>query len=85
MSDRWAEWEKAKRELKEDPSIKRSAVDDALSIVRQARRTSRRESDAVLRCPACDGVSFKTRRKGQEWECRACGKLLTKDSGGGAQ
>jgi ribosomal protein L37AE/L43A len=77
MPAHWKDWENAKRDVKEAAATKRSAVDEALSIVRGAQKASR-EDPNTMRCPACGGVKFKTVSKGLQWACRSCGTVVAK-------
>ena len=78
MAAHWKDWEKAKKDIKETTALKRSAVDDALSIVRGAQEASRQNPNA-MRCPGCGGTEFKTVSKGVQWACRSCGKVVSKN------
>ncbi len=77
MPAHWKDWENAKKDIRETTATKRSAVDDALSIVRGAQKASR-ENPNAMRCPACGGMKFKTVSKGMQWACRSCGEVVTK-------
>ena len=77
MPARWQEWNKAKQDMAQEKSAKKSAVDEALSIVRGTQKVAKDDPNA-LRCPVCGGMKFKTRNKGAEWACRSCGKVIQK-------
>ncbi len=79
MSTHWKDWEKAKKDLKGSAAAKRSAVDDALSVIRGAQKASKDNPNA-MRCPKCGGVKFKTLTKGEKWACRACGETVTRQA-----
>lgn len=78
MPGHWEEWERAKKEIKEDTAARGSAVDQALGILRGAQQVSKENPD-TLRCSVCGGVKFKTREKGRIFVCRSCGKVMQKD------
>ncbi|MBM3935320.1 MAG: hypothetical protein FJ319_13675 [SAR202 cluster bacterium] len=72
MPARWQEWEKAKKEIKEDATARSSAVDEALGVLRSSQKAAKEDPNA-LRCPICGGMKFKTREKGKTLVCRSCG------------
>ncbi len=76
MPAHWKEWEKAKKDIKEDAAAKGSAVDQALGILRGAQEASKKGSN-VRRCSVCGGVKFKTLNKGAQYSCRSCGKVMS--------
>ncbi len=78
MPGHWKEWEKAKKDIRTEGAAKRSAVDEALSILRGAQSASK-DNPNVTRCSVCGGVKFKTREKGRQWVCRSCGQVMQKD------
>ena len=77
MPAHWKEWEKAKKDIKTETVLKSSAVDEALSILRGAQKSSK-EDPNVMRCPICGGVKFKTLSKGTQWACRSCGEVISR-------
>ena len=83
MPARWQEWNKAKKEMETEKAVKRSAVNEALGIVRGAQKASK-ENPNTMRCPMCGGVKFKTVSKGTQWSCRSCGKIVNKKDVGPA-
>ena len=78
MPAHWKDWEKAKKEIKAEEELKRSAVDEALRVVRGAQKASK-EAPNAMRCPVCGGVKFKTLSKGARWVCRSCGEITSKN------
>ena len=74
MPAHWKDWEKAKKDIATEERLKRSAVDEALRVVRGAHKASK-EEPAGMRCPVCGGVKFKTMSKGTQWACRSCGQV----------
>jgi len=80
MPAHWKDWEKAQKDVKETAATAKSAIDDALSIVRGAQKASKADPNA-MRCPVCGGMKFKTVSKGTKWACRACGEVVTKQPG----
>ena len=79
MPARWQEWNKAKKDMATEKELKRSALDEATSIVRGAQKASKDDPNA-MRCPVCGGGKFKTVSKGSQWACRSCGELVNKKS-----
>ncbi len=79
MPAHWQQWEKAKREIKEDNAAKGSAVDEALGVLRSAQQVSKDNPNA-MRCPACGGMKFKTTEKGKTLACRNCGMQVQRDA-----
>lgn len=78
MPAHWQQWEKAKREIKQETAAKSSAVDEATSVLRSAQQASKADPNA-MRCPACGGMKFKTREKGKLLACRACGMQIERE------
>lgn len=78
MPAHWKEWDKAKKDLKDDATARRSVLDEALSIVSSVNKATKKNPDA-MRCPMCGGVKFKTQNKGAQWACRKCGHVILKD------
>lgn len=79
MPAHWKDWEQAKKDIKAEKALKRSAVDEALRVLRGAQKASKTDPK-VMRCPVCGGVKFKTLSKGTQWACRSCGEVTRKDS-----
>jgi rubrerythrin len=79
MPAHWKDWEKAKKDIKEEAASKASAVDEALTILRGAQKASK-DNPVAMRCPVCGGVKFKTLNKGTQWVCRSCGAPITRPS-----
>ena len=77
MPARWKEWEKAKKDMKEEAASKGAAINQAQDILRGAQKASL-DNPNLMRCPACGGVKFKTLSKGTQWACRSCGEVLNK-------
>ncbi len=75
MPAHWKEWEKAKREIKQDKIARASAVDEALGILSSNQKVLKDDPNAV-RCTTCGGMKFKTREKGRVFVCRNCGTVM---------